>query len=242
MPLIQKSESLLDGANHKLQAIEKTVSTAVNILNGKSNVSVIEMNLKLSDTLKCYSLKSVFKGEEKETIAFGVVKVLVGRFMESFGFSTKTTDIQLDTITVDTLENFQNDSLEDIILFFKMARTGKLGSTNRGVDSNLIFGDWFPKYLELKADAREKQYTKEKDSFKNESLSIEDVHRAYKKQMNSGQKYWDKVKERIDEITKGFNRQQLEDLISEWEKDESKKKFMDSLRRKRLDIKGDYKF
>lgn len=241
MQLTQIQENLSTGENKKLEIVEKTVILASNILSGKTNVSVVEMNLQINDTLNTLNLKSVFKGEEKATIAFGVVKVLVGRFMESFGFATKMTDVQLETLTVDTLENFKNDSLEDIILFFKMARTGKFGATMRGVDSNLIYGDWFLKYLDLKSEAREIKYQKEKAELNNDSLSIDDVKRAYDKMINTPQKKHDKLMIRINEITEGFTRQNLEDLISNWQKDESKNDFIYALKLKRRDIKGEYK-
>lgn len=196
--------------------------------------------MSLKNTFESSTIRSVFKGENGQ-IGYSVVNILVKRFMDSFGFSTKMSDTQIEVLTVDTLEKFSFETLEDIILFFKMARTGQFGSTNRGVDSNLIFGEWYPMYLELKADQREKIYQKEKIEMIKEPLSIEGVHKAYDKIKNSGNKYWNKVKYRIDELTEGFTRQQLEDLILEWENDETKTKFMDLLRRKRLDIKGDYK-
>lgn len=237
MQSIQKPESLSTGERDKLAIVEKTVTLASNILNGKTNVAVVEMNLQIKDTLNTLNIKSVFKGEEKATIAFGVVKVLVGRFMESFGFSTKMSDVQLDTLTVDTLESFKNDSLEDIILFFKMGRTGKFGATMRGVDSNLIYGEWFQKYLELKAEAREIQYQKEKALHLRDQLTTEDVLKAYEARKNTPQQIHDKQLKWIDEFTKDFNREQLENAISLWEKDESKKPYMRLLIAKRLDIK-----
>lgn len=237
MQSIQKPDVLLTGEKDKLAIVEKTVTLASNILNGKTNVAVVEMNFEIKDTLNTLNIKSVFKGEEKATIAFGVVKVLVGRFMESFGFATKMSDVQLDTLTVDTLESFKNDSLEDIILFFKMSRTGKFGATMRGVDSNLIYGEWFPKYLELKAEAREIQYQKQKNAYSKDQLTVEDVKKAYEKIKNTPQQIHDKQLKWIDEFTKDFNREQLENTILLWEKDESKKPYIRLLIAKRRDIK-----
>lgn len=237
MQSIQKQEKLLIGEKAKSDSIEKTVSLAVSILNGKSNLSVVEMNIQLSDTLKSYNLKSVFKGEEKATIAFGVVKVLVGRFMDSFGFSTKMNESQLDTLTVDTLESFKYETFEDIILFFKMARTGQFGSTSRGVDANLIYGDWFPKYLEMKATERERKYEKEKESYRDHKLTTEDVKRAYAKLKFKEETFIDKVIAYVEIITDGINREQLEVLIEEWMNDPDKKPYVYHLNKKRNTIK-----
>ncbi|MDB0600069.1 hypothetical protein PL373_02635 [Tenacibaculum maritimum] len=89
----------------------------------------------------------------------------------SFAFATKLTDDQIDILTVDALDKFSHESLEDILLFFKMARSGKFGTTKRGVDSNLIFGEWFPMYLDLKSRERETVIENQK---KLESLKIKE--------------------------------------------------------------------
>lgn len=219
----------------------KTLDLSKNIISGTASLAFIEMGVSIKNTFDSSSLRSTFKGENGQ-IGFSVVKILVDRFINSFGFATKMTDIQIEVLTVDTLEKFSFETLEDIILFFKMARNGDFGSTMRGVDSNLIFGEWFPKYLEIKSIEREKIVAKEQFELNNNLLSIEDVKNAYNKAENTPQKKHDRLKELIDENTKGFTRQQLEDLIAEWEKDESKAPFLYALRRKRLDIKGDFEF
>jgi len=218
----------------------KTLDLSKNIIAGTTNLAMVEMGLTVKNTFESSNIRSVFKGEHGQ-IGFSVVNVLVKRFMDSFGFATKMNDIQIESLTVDTLEKFAFETLEDIILFFKMARTGSFGSTMRGVDSNLIFGEWFPLYLEFKAGEREKVYQKEKDSYRDGELTLEDVRKAYKSQMNSPQKIHAELVKSINELTEGFTRQQLEDLISEWEKDESKAKFISELKKKRLEIKGDFK-
>lgn len=199
------------------------------------------MGVTLKGTFESSTIRSVFKGDNGQ-IGYSVVNVLVKRFIDSFGFSTKMNDIQIETLTVDTLERFAYETLEDVILFFKMARNGVFGSTMRGVDSNLIYGDWYPKYLELKSIEREKIVAKEQLELDNNLLSIEDVKKAYNKQHNSPQQKHDRLKALIDENTKDFTRQQLEDLISDWEKDDTKQKFLYALIAKRRDIGGDYKF
>ena len=91
---------------------------------------MIEMSLTLAESDNKAKMRSVFKGDTGQ-IGFSVVKVLVNRFLESFAFSTKLNDSQVEILTVDTLENFAYESLEDIILFFKMARSGKFGSAKK---------------------------------------------------------------------------------------------------------------
>ena len=194
---------------------------------------MIEMGLKMEHMFFKPTMRSVFKGETAQ-VGFTVANVLVTRFINSFGFSTKLDPSQLEMITVDTLENFSYESLEDVILFFKMARSGHFGTTNRGVDSNLIFGEWFPKYLEKKADLREQNYQETKGQSKSEGLTYEDVKKTYAKINNNNMPK--KVQAHVDHITKDFDRQMLEDLITDWEKDKQRKPWLRILKEKRKTI------
>lgn len=214
----------------------KTLDLSKNIISGTASLAILEMNLSLRNTFENSNIRSVFKGENGQ-IGFSVVNILVKRFMESFGFATKMNETQLEVLTVDTLEKFSYESLEDIILFFKMARTGQFGSTMRGVDSNLIFGEWYPMYLELKATEREKIYQNQKIDYNKDKLTTDDVLKAYAARQNTPQQIHDKQVRWIDEFTKDFNREQLENSISLWEKDESKKPYLRLLIMKRRDIK-----
>lgn len=209
---------------------------ARDIIQGTANLSFIEMGLSISKTFENSSIRSVFKGDNGQ-IGYSVVNVLVKRFIDSFGFATKMNESQIETLTVDTLEKFSYETLQDIILFFKMARTGQFGSTGRGVDSNLIYGDWYPKYLELKSIEREKIIQKEQDSFKSNTLSIDDVKEHYKKLENKKVFFVDKVIAYVERITEGINREQLEILIEEWMNDPQKKPYVYHLNKKRLTIK-----
>lgn len=193
------------------------------------------MNLSIKNTFDKGIMRSVFKDEAGQ-IGYSVVNVLVTRFIDSFGFSTKLNPTQIETLTVDILENFQYETLEDIIIFLKMARTGKFGSTGRGVDANLILGDWFPKYLDQKAQIREQNYEKEKKQFSESSNAVELYYAKMRKQKAEKQKR-ELAEKQIDEMAKGMNRKQLEETISEWTKRPEMKPYLDYLKRKRQIIK-----
>lgn len=184
-------------------------------------------------------MNNVFSKDNSQ-IGFSLVRVLVTRFINSFGFSTKMNDEQLDMITVDTLDAFGYESIVDVILFFKMARSGKFGETNRGVDSNLIFGKWFPLYLEKKAEVREAEHQKKKEDQKlKENFSIDKVEITYKKALTKKIKVLNEEKrtEYINKTTKNMDRQMLEDTIKTWESDLELKKYVDLLKMKRKEIK-----
>jgi hypothetical protein len=213
----------------------ETLSLSNGILNNNVSIAQFEMGLNLSKTLSKPTIRSIFKGENA-SVGFSVVKILVTRFMNSFGFSTKISEDNIEMITVDTLDNFGYESLEDIILFFKMARTGKFGETNRGVDSNLIFGKWFPVYLDKKAQLREEKHNDFKQQSKNQkAISMGDVEITYRKSLV---KKLETDKENfIVNYTKNMDRQMLEDTIQHWSKDQELKNHVKMLKLQRRTIK-----
>ncbi|KFF11210.1 hypothetical protein B0A62_03170 [Flavobacterium hydatis] len=214
--------------------MEETLNLSKSIISGNAQMALVEMNLTIDQTFSKPNIRTVFKNENG-TIGFSVVNVLVNRFINSFGFSTKLSNDQIEILTVDTLENFKYESLEDIIVFFKMARTGKFGSTKKGVDSNLIYGEWYPAYLEQKADIREQQYQKEKNALNSKEITLEDVKKTYSKHQEKN--FEKRVTAFVDKITKNIDRQILEDLITDWEKDPARKPYLNILKKKRITIK-----
>ncbi|WP_461599958.1 hypothetical protein [Winogradskyella sp.] len=213
------------------QKQQSSLSLSKDILEGKQSLAMIEMSLTLAEADNKAKMRSVFKGDTGQ-IGFSVVKVLVNRFLESFAFSTKLNDSQVEILTVDTLENFAYESLEDIILFFKMARSGKFGSAKKGIDSNLIFGEWFPQFMEQKSILREQNQPKPE---LRQSATDEDIF-SYKKKLLQ-KKHKEKVQQHIDYITKNMDRQMLEDFIIDWQKDSEKAKWVYMLKEKRKQIK-----
>jgi len=216
---------------------QETLDLSKSIISDSKAIAPIEMGLSISQTLDKALVRSVFKAEAGQ-IGFAVVNVLVTRFIDSFGFSTKLNSTQIETLTVDILESFQYETLEDIIIFLKMARTGKFGSTGRGVDSNLILGDWFPKYLDQKAQVREEIYQKEKSM---QAKATEDgaVDLYYAKLSREKAKKLEeqRMKAEIDEMVKSMDKQMLEDTIADWEKKEKLKPWVFYLKTKRQSVR-----
>ncbi|TYP71509.1 hypothetical protein [Aquimarina intermedia] len=218
---------LIEKENTGIDLVEKIMSKQISIPK-------MEMSLTMQDVFEKPLIRSVFKGENSQ-LGFTFINGMVKRFTDSFGFSSKLSPSQIEMLTVDTLEKCAYESLEDVILFFKMARSGSFGTTTRGLDSNLIFGTWFPKYLELKADYREQSYQNEKSKLNSISVTYEDVQITYKK--NTEKKKLEKIKRHIDGITKNMDRQMLEDTITDWQKDPIKKPYVRLLKAKRKSIK-----
>jgi hypothetical protein len=217
---------------------QKTIDLAKRIIKGTESLSIIEMNLRIEDTLSKPPIRSVFKGENAQ-ISFSVVNSLCTRFINSFAFSSKLGPEQIEMLAVDTLDNFKYETLEDVILFFKMARSGKFGNTKRGVDSNLIFGEWYPMYLEKKEDIRQQLYIKNKNEQNSDVISLDSVENSYRKAQEKKEIAERKIKaqEFVDKISKDFDKQMLEDTILEWSKDPLKKYYTKLLKYKRITIK-----
>ena len=195
---------------------------------------MIEMQLSIEDTISKPVIRSVFKGETGGTLIFSVAKVLVSRFVNSFAFSIKLNDEQIERLTVDLLTHFEYESLEDIIIFLKMARSGKFGIAKSQITANLLFGDWFPLYLEQKADVREQSYREQKGLQNSKPTTDHDVMVTYKKMHDRVMER--KVDNYIDEITKTMDRQMLEDTILSWSKDSATKNYVEKLKLKRKTI------
>jgi hypothetical protein len=215
---------------------EEVLVTAAKIIDGSQNIGLLEMNLQLEKTFDKPLMKTVFKNEDAATIAFGVVQVLIKRFLESFGFSTKPSQVLIDMMAVDALTKFEYETLDDIIIFLKMCRQGDLGTTMKGIDSNLVFGEWFPKYMDLKAQKREEIYTKQKNVPDDNNA----VAKYYQKQREKKafREWQDKKFSQIDDLVKDFNRKNLEDTIEDWSTREEMKPYLEYLKRKRLTIKS----
>lgn len=191
------------------------------------------MSLTIEKALEQPIIRSVFRDEAGQ-IGFSVIRIIASRFLNSFGFSKKIDSSTIDNLTVDVLEKFSFETLDDVLIFFKMCRQGEFGTTSRGVDSNLIFGEWFQKYLELKSIAREKS---NKNTSHNESRSATDadVEYTYKK-IQRAKKERD-ISDFVDETTKNMDRQMLEDTITEWGKHDVYKNYIHLLKLKRKTIK-----
>ncbi len=195
-----------------------------------------ERKLTIAENLQKPTLKQLFKNNG--TMCFNVIEILVKRFLNSFSFSTKLNAEQIKILTADTIDHFSYESLEDVVLFFKMARSGKFGVSKRGIDGNKIFGEWLPQYLELKAIEREKLIT-ERRKKQEQNINIEAVQQTYKQVEERKQQEQKKQaqQEFIDDIVKNFDRQMLEDTIISWQTDEDLKKYVPLLKLKRKIIK-----
>ena len=93
------------------------------------------------------------------------IQEIVLNSARTFKYSENMDFSQAAILASDLLNYFRNESLEDIVLLFRMIRQGELGSGKGRLDHDVIFNIFVPAYLEKKAEAREKQTRNEKSKF-----------------------------------------------------------------------------
>lgn len=215
---------------------QKALSLANTVVNEPAKLSVLEMNLTISEVFTKPTIRQAFKGNELGTVIYGVVNSLLNRFLEAFAFTQKLTKSQIDILTVSTLENFEYETLEDVILFFKMARMGQLGVAKKSVDANLLFGEWLPIYLEKKATEREVYLNKKRQEYMDNSAEAMKFYERQKAKKEAERKKQE-FQNYINELTKDMDRQMLEDMIFDWQKDPKRRPYVNELKKKRKEIK-----
>ncbi|MCD8412755.1 hypothetical protein [Tenacibaculum finnmarkense] len=216
---------------------QEVLSLAKKMVADSGYLLNVERGLTIKQTLKYPILKEVFRGDNG-VLAYTFMSVLVTRFLEGFTFTTKLPNSQIEILISDSLERFQNETLIDVVIFFKKARKGEYGVAKKGIDANIIFGDWLPQYFEEKAIVREND-TKNRQNIQNSNVDASKVAHSYKllAEKKAKEIKLANVKAHISAITVNADKQILEDLIFDWERCPKRKPFVHLLKLKRKIIK-----
>ena len=110
---------------------------------------------------KCLSAPLLVNQKENETELIKSIFLIIKRFNDLVNVGKKMNEDQMIALSADLFERFGGESLEDIMLFFKMARNGEFGDFYR-LDSIVVLS-WIDKYLELKIIAREDEIQNERN-------------------------------------------------------------------------------
>lgn len=105
----------------------------------------------------------IYQGKKIEIIK-EIIRV-IEFFLQATG--RELEDFQIQILAGDLYERLQNDTLEDVIMLFKMARQGKFGKVYK-LDVFEVM-EWVNKYLEIKAEEREKVLRAKNREPRNES-------------------------------------------------------------------------
>lgn len=133
-------------------------------------LTMFEGDLTIKKAFEGTMINQLAKADKKETIK--TLLVLISRMNDHFNTKHKLNQEQMLTLALDLIDVFKYETIEDVMLLFKMARQGKIGGKIWKLDSNTIFNEWVPAYLEQKAIERENRLEKEKsERLKNEQTA-----------------------------------------------------------------------
>lgn len=156
-------------------------------------LAIFEKNLTLSKSLTGSTLSSIEKKVETKNLVKTLV-YLIERAQDFFNVKAKMNDDQILILSMDFLEVYKYETIEDIIMMFKMVRQGQIGGKIFYLDSHIILNEWMPEYLELKAREREESHAKNKSN----DTELNDV------QLKALDQYNEKKKEQGEEKQEEF--------------------------------------
>jgi len=212
--------------------------------NDEVGLIVFEKNLKLSQAIDGTKIKKLEK-EIGEINTITAICYLLTRFNSNFNVGKSLSQTQAALLASDIVEKYPYETIEDVVLMLKQVRQGIIGDgKDYKLDGQNVLAKWFPEYLEKKYTEFERLKKQENDiSDSEKNLQNNAVQQFYEKRriQKLKQEQNQKVRSEIDEMVTKMDRQMLEDTISDWEKKPEMQPFMDYLRRKRLEVKGEYK-
>lgn len=141
----------------------------------------IEQNLTVSHVLaKCPIIATQ---SEKKHIIPEIIRI-IEFFLKATGKELETYQIQI--LAGDLYEKFKTDTLEDVVLMFKMARQSEFGKIYRC--DTLEIMEWCNKYLDYKSATREKLVYKKKkkvEEISQNAKSFADLSKELQDKFNS---------------------------------------------------------
>jgi hypothetical protein len=132
----------------------------------------VEQSLSVQESIETgIVLANIVRDKQNRISVIEQICKIVEYFQELTNVSKKMEAFQIQVLAGDLLDAFTGDTIEDIILMFKMARKGDFGQIYR-IDSLVIMG-WVSQYLDHKADERERLYRKQEGQRKKEEQSTD---------------------------------------------------------------------
>jgi hypothetical protein len=213
--------------------------------NNEVGLIVFEKNLSLPNAIDGTKLKKLEKSVG-EIATITAICYLLNRFNANFNVGKSLTQQQSALLASDIVEKYPYETIEDVVLMLKQVRQGIIGDgKDYKVDGQNVLAKWFPEYLEKKYIEFERQKKKESAITESENdIRSNAVHQFYEKRKAEKARKEKEVQVilEIDEMVQNMDRQMLEDTIADWERKTEMQPFLDYLRKKRLVVKGDYKF
>lgn len=129
--------------------------------NNDTDLLVLESELTIAKAMDSMHINKLIEVVDKGNI-IKAIAFLTLRLSEQFNVGQKFSPTQASILAMDLTEIFSHETLEDVVLMYKMARQGKIGQgADYKLDGQTVLKKWVPEYLELKAIEREEQYQAE---------------------------------------------------------------------------------
>ncbi len=189
--------------------------------NNAANLALvnIENNLSVPEVIKSSPLICT-EGSRKDVVK-QIIRIIeyflkiVGKEMEAF---------QIQILAADLYDRFKTDTVDDIIILFKMARKGEFGKVYK-ID-NFEVMRWVDEYLLHKSAEREKLIEKKKNNFKKKSVDTVMSDEAYAKFTELQKRISDPIKKRAETFSISKALQSLDGYLDNL--DETSQKLSDN--------------
>lgn len=141
-----------------------------------NKIAKIEQSLTIKDSINTGEL--IMKQGSKVDVVREIIKIIE--------FYLKITGKELEVYQVrvlagDLYDKFRTDTVEDLILFFKMIRTGDLGKLKYYDNFHDKIMSYVPQYFQYKSEQREKMIEAKKKQLKKKNDQTQMSEEAYNK-------------------------------------------------------------
>lgn len=168
-----------EDSTHLIQCLTK------NYQETSLEIALQEKRITPAAALQATHISELRKTQSDKAILLSIRAIILNT-AQTLKYAEKMTTVVATTLAADVMELFKNESLEDVLLMFKMARQGKLGKTDGRLDADIVFKVLVPNYMLYKAELREKQYQQEKkaEQERQRSEPVAPIPEKYKKKLD----------------------------------------------------------
>lgn len=137
---------------------------------------------------KCISAPLLVNQKQNEKELIKSIFLIVKRFNDLVNVGKKMNEDQMIDLSADLFDRFGSESLEDVMLFFKMARSGEFGDLYR-LDTIVILS-WIPKYMDKRITA-----------FHDDRVNQENIKKRQENECIASHVPDDKAKEKLEQLS-----------------------------------------
>lgn len=130
-----------------------------------------QANMNIAKALKGVVLQKLMNAESQNMVAKAIF-VITKLGTQQFNVKQNMSDAQLSAFSIDFTQKHPFETIEDLIMMFKMARTGSFQKHYQMIDGVVLF-QWFDEYLQRKDEHRLHIHREKKQEHNDEELPKE---------------------------------------------------------------------